>query len=61
MSVLEFISSLKWPIVVLVIGLTAMGQLRRSPETRAKRSRGRYAQRRPMGLGDGAVGLSQSA
>ncbi|MFJ1554358.1 hypothetical protein [Streptomyces mirabilis] len=35
MSVLEFISSLKWPIVVLVIGLTAMSQLRRSPATRS--------------------------
>ncbi|MET9120188.1 hypothetical protein [Streptomyces sp. NPDC004528] len=35
MSVMEFISSLKWPIVVLIIGLTAMRQLRRSPETRS--------------------------
>ncbi|GGW15073.1 hypothetical protein GCM10018980_40530 [Streptomyces capoamus] len=35
MSVLEFISSLKWPVVVLVIGLTAMVQLRRSPVARS--------------------------
>ncbi|MET7715252.1 hypothetical protein [Streptomyces sp. NPDC005407] len=35
MSVLEFISSLKWPIVVLIISLTALVQLRRSPEARS--------------------------
>ncbi|MGW4886921.1 hypothetical protein [Streptomyces murinus] len=35
MGVLEFISSLKWPIVVLVVFLAAITKLRRSPEARA--------------------------
>jgi len=34
-SILEFISSLKWPIVVPVIGFTAMSQLRGTPEARS--------------------------